>query len=244
MSEITLLQGDCLDLMRGIPDGSVDMVLCDLPYGTTRNSWDTVIPFESLWEEYNRICKENAAIVLHGQEPFTSSLIQSNLKNFRYKMVWAKKQCSGFLNAKKQPLRNCEDIVVFYRKQCTYNPQMRKGKPQLKSTGGRTSNYGKFTYMPHISEYYYPTTLIEFPLPRFKGGHPTQKPVPLLEYLIKTYTNVGEIVLDNCMGSGSTGVACVNTGRNFIGMELDPGYFEMAKKRIEEAQRNLSGPAV
>lgn len=235
VSEINLMLGNCLELMKEIPDGSVDMVLCDPPYGTTRNKWDIIIPFEPLWEQYQRICTPNAAIVLHSQEPFTSSLIQSNLKDFRYKWVWSKKQCSGFLNAKKQPLRNCEDVVVFYRQQCTYNPQMRTGKPQLKSTGEQTSNYGKFTYMPHISKDYYPTTLIEFPLQRFKGGHPTQKPVPLLEYLIKTYTNEGETVLDNCMGSGSTGVAAVNTGRKFIGIELDPGYFETAKQRIEAA---------
>lgn len=145
------------------------------------------------------------------------------------------RQCSGFLNAKKQPLRNCEDIAVFYGKQCTYNPIMRKGKPQLKNTGGRSSNYNKFTYQPHVSEEYYPTTLLEIPLPRFKSGHPTQKPVPLLEYLIKVYTNEGETVLDNCMGSGSTGVACVNTNRRFIGIELDEGYFNIAKKRIEES---------
>ena len=236
-----LLCGDCLELMKDIPAGSVDMVLCDLPYGTTRNKWDTVIPFEPLWEQYHRICKENAAIVLNCQEPFTSELIQSNKRDFKYKWIWLKKQCSGFLNAKKQPLRNCEDIAVFYKKQCVYNPQMRKGKPQLKSTGGRTSNYGKFTYMPHVSEDYYPTTLLEVPLPRFKNGHPTQKPVALLEYLIKTYTNEGETVLDNCMGSGSTGVACVHTGRDFIGIELDEHYFSIAKERIEKEMNLLRG---
>ena len=154
-------------------------------------------------------------------------------------MTWHKKQCSGFLNAKRQPLRSCEDIALFYRGQCTYNPQMRKGKAQLKSTGGRTINYGKFTYKPRVSEDYYPTTLIEFPLPRFKGGHPQQKPVPLLEYLIKTYTNEGETVLDATMGSGSTGVAAINTGRKFIGFELDEKYFETARKRIEAASSGL-----
>lgn len=232
------MQGDCLELMKELPDKSIDMVLCDLPYGTTQNKWDTVIPFDLLWSAYRRICKDNAAIVLHCQEPFTSELIQSNKKEFKYKWVWWKKQCTGFLNAKKQPLRNCEDIAVFYRKQCVYNPQMRNGKPQLKSTGGQTSNYGKFTYMPHVSNIYYPTTLLEFSLPRFKDGHPTQKPVPLLEYLIKTYTNEGDVVLDNCMGSGSTGVACVNTGRDFIGIELDEKYFCIAKQRIKEAMDN------
>ena len=231
-SPAQLFNGDCLEIMKNIPDKSVDMVLCDLPYGVTQNKWDNIIPFENLWKEYNRIVKERGAVVLHCQQPFTSELILSNKKNFKYCWTWYKKQCSGFLNAKKQPLRNCEDIAVFYRKQCTYNPIMRKGKPQLKSTGGYSSNYNDFTYKPHVSEYYYPTTLLEIPLPRFKNGHPTQKPVPLLEYLIRTYTNEGEIVLDNCMGSGSTGVACINTNRRFIGIEIDKDYFETAKSRI------------
>ena len=233
---VDLRQGDCIEIMKEIPDKSVDMILCDLPFGVTRNSWDKIIPFESLWEEYERIIKDNGAIVLNCQQPFTSKLIMSNPKMFKYCWVWHKKQCSGFLNAKKQPLRSCEDIAVFYKKQCTYNPQMRQGKKQLKNTGGKSSNYNDFTYQPHYSEIYYPTTLLEFPLPRFKNGHPTQKPVPLLEYLIKTYTNENDTVLDNCMGSGSTGVACVNTNRNFIGIELDEHYFEVAQHRIEEAK--------
>lgn len=231
-----LLCGDCLELMKGIPDGSVDMVLADPPFGMTQNEWDKVIPFEPLWEQYRRICKQNAAILLFGQQPFISDLVSSNRKDFKYCWIWSKRQCSGFLNAKKQPLRNCEEIAVFYQKQCTYNPQMRKGKPQIKSTGGNTTNYGKFEHKPHVSEYYYPTQVLNFPLPRFKGGHPTQKPVSLLEYFIRTYTNEGETVLDNCMGSGSTGVACINTVRSFIGMELDVGYFETAKSRIKEAK--------
>ena len=235
---VDLRHGDCLELMKNIPTGSVDLVLCDLPFGVTRNSWDNVIPLEKLWEEYHRVAKENAAFVLNCQQPFTAKLIISNEKEFKYCWCWHKKQCSGFLNAKKQPLRNCEDIAVFYRKQCTYKPQMRKGKPQLKNTGGQTSNYGKFTYQPHISEMYYPTTMIDFPLRRFKGGHPTQKPVELLEYLIRTYTDEGETVLDNCMGSGSTGVACVNTNRRFVGIELDDKYFEIAKQRINAAIRD------
>ena len=235
---IKLLQGDCIELMKELPDKSIDMVLCDLPFGVTQNKWDKIIPFEALWGGYNRVVKENGAIVLNCQQPFTSKLIMSNLKNFKYCWVWYKKQCSGFLNAKKQPLRNCEDIAVFYRKQCTYNPIMRKGKPQLKNTGGYSSNYNDFTYQPHISEMYYPTTMLEIPLQRFKGGHPTQKPVTLLEYLIKTYTNEGETVLDNCMGSGSTGIACINTNRNFIGMELNEKFFKSAKNRIENYKIN------
>lgn len=240
MSEVKLLYGDCLELMKDIPDKSIDMILCDLPYGVTQNAWDKKIPLNILWEQYDRIIKVNGAIVLHCQQPFTAELIMSNKKMFKYCWTWYKKQCSGFLNAKKQPLRNCEDIAVFYRKQCIYNPQMRKGKPQLKNTGGKSTNYNDFTFQPHISEFYYPTTMLEFPLPRFKNGHPTQKPVPLLEYLIKTYTNEGETVLDNCMGSGSTGVASVNTNRNFIGMELDENYFKIAQERISKAQENLS----
>lgn len=149
MASVQLMQGDCLQLMKDIPDSSIDCIICDLPFGVTRNSWDKKIPLDKLWEQYNRITKSNAAVVLNCQQPFTSELIMSNLKNFKYCWTWYKKQCSGFLNSKKQPLRNCEDIAVFYRKQCTYNPQMRKGKPQLKNTGGASSNYNKFTYQ-HI----------------------------------------------------------------------------------------------
>ena len=217
--------------MKNIPDKSIDMVLCDLPYGTTQCKWDSIIPFDSLWTQYNRIIKDNSAIVLFGSEPFTSLLICSNIKNFKYNWIWQKNKSTGFLNAKKQPLRNCEDIAVFYKKQPTYNPEMRKGKRVSKNTGSGSTNYN-FTYMPHYSEMYYPTTLLEIPLPRFKGGHPTQKPVPLCEYLIKTYTNEGETVLDNCMGSGTTGVACKNLNRKFIGIELDDTYYEIAKNRI------------
>lgn len=236
----TLYHGDCLEEMNKIPDKSIDMILCDLPYGITQNKWDSVISFDLLWEGYNRIVKDNGAIVLRCQQPFTSRLILSNTKMFKYCWTWYKHQCTGFLNVKKQPLRNCEDIAVFYKQQCVYNPQMRKGKPQIKNTGGKSSNYNDFTYQPHISENYYPTTLLDFPLPRFKGGHPTQKPVPLLEYLIRTYTNEGDTVLDNCMGSGSTGVACVNTNRNFIGIELDDHYFEVAKNRIENLKEQTA----
>lgn len=232
MSNITLLNGDCIELMNNIPDKSIDMILCDLPFGLTNNEWDVQIPFDILWEQYRRVVKENGAVVLNCQQPFTSQLILSNLKDFKYCWTWYKRQCSGFLNAKKQPLRNCEDIAVFYQNQCTYNPQMRLGKLQVKATGRGSDNYGDYTYQPHISDEYYPTTLLEFPLPRFKDGHPTQKPVELLEYLIKTYTNEGDTVLDNCMGSGSTGIACINTNRKFIGMELNTEYFNMAKDRI------------
>jgi len=182
------------------------------PYGVTANRWDVRIPFAPLWEQYRRVCKERTAIVLHAQEPFTSDLIQSNRKIFRYKWVWAKHQCTGFLNAKKQPLRNCEDIVVFYRGQCTYHPQMRRGKLQLKSTGGPSTNYHSYRSIARLSDEHYPTMLLDFPLRRVKNGHPTQKPVALLEYLIRTYTDEGDTVPDNCMGHGSTGVACGTYG--------------------------------
>ena len=227
--------GDCLELMKEIPDGSVDMILTDLPYGVTQAPFDKKLSLEEMWTQFRRVIKKNATVVLFCQQPFTSELVTSNRKDFKYCLTWHKRQCSGFLNAKRQPLRSCEDIAVFYRGQCTYNPQMRKGKRQLKSTGGGTINYNPFTYQPHVSEDYYPTTLLEFPLPRFKDGHPQQKPTDLLEYLIKTYTNEGETVLDATMGSGSTGVACVNTNRRFIGFEKEQNFFEIAQKRIDEA---------
>lgn len=236
---ITLIQGDCLEVMDKIIEKGikVDMILCDLPYGvTSRNKWDCIINYESLWQRYDLLIKENGAIVLHCQQPFTTELIHSNMKNYKYSWTWYKHQVSGFLNAKKQPLRNCEDIAVFYKKQCTYNPQMIKGKMQLKNTGGDSENYNKFEAQPHYSDEYYPTTLLDFPLRRFKNGHPTQKPVELEEYLIKTYTNEGDIILDNTCGSGSTLIAAKNLNRKCIGIELDDKYCEMAKNRIINIQ--------
>jgi site-specific DNA-methyltransferase (adenine-specific) len=229
--------------MKRITDKSIDMILCDLPYGTTACKWDSIIPYEKLWEQYNRIIKDKGAIVLHCEQPFTTTLINSNLKNYKYSWIWYKHQVSGFLNAKKQPLRNCEDIAVFYKKQPTYNPQMTKGKMQLKNTGGDSKNYNKFEAQPHYSNEYYPTSLLDFPLKRFKNGHPTQKPVELEEYLISTYTNEGEIVLDNCMGSGTTAIACININRNYIGFELDNTYYNLAKERINKhiISENMQG---
>ena len=231
---------DCLEGMKRIPDASVDCIICDLPYGTTQNKWDSIIPFEPLWEQYHRIAKENAAIVLFGAEPFSSTLRLSNLNDYKYDWIWDKSQVTGFLNAKKQPLRQHETISVFYAKQCVYNPQMVKGKPQLKGTGGKTSNYGKFNLNPHISDDYYPKSVLKFPQQRIKGGHPTQMPVALIEYLIKTYTNECETILDNCMGSGTTAVAAIRTKRNFIGFELQKEYFDIANKRIKDEQQQLS----
>lgn len=231
-----LLQGDCLELMKSIPDKSVDMVLCDLPYGTTQNKWDTVIPFEPLWEQYKRICKENASVLLFSQMPFSAFLILSNTKMFKYEWIWQKTQGTGFLNSKKMPLKAHENILCFYQKPPTYNPQMQNGfKPYKCKSGKGSSNYGYQTQVTTISNgERFPKDIVCFDYDRGKKIHPTQKPVPLLEYLIKTYTNEGETVLDNCMGSGSTGVACVHTGRDFIGMELDEHYFSIAKERIEK----------
>lgn len=235
-----LLKGDCLDLMKDIPDKSVDMILCDLPYGTTRNKWDSVIPLSDLWLQYERIAKENAAIVLFSQMPFTAELVTSNIKLFRYEWIYEKSQGTGHLNAKKMPLKVHENILVFYKKLPTYNPQWAKGKPYKCTSGVHSKNYGKQNdHSITISDgRRYPTDIIKFGrTENDKHLHPTQKPVALLEYLIKTYTNEGETVLDNCMGSGSTGVACVNTNRRFIGIEIEDEYFNIAKERIENAMK-------
>lgn len=241
MSEIILKQGDCLELMKDIPDNSIDMILCDLPYGTTQCKWDSIIPFEDLWEQYNRIIKNNGAICLFGQEPFSSTLRLSNLKNFKYDWIWDKVKGTGFLNAKRQPMRNHEIISVFYKKQCTYNPQKTFGhklKQSYRRKELQTEVYGEMKNdYSYSSTERYPRSIQVFSTDTQNSSlHPTQKPVALCEYLIKTYTNENEIVLDNCMGSGTTGVACVNTNRNFIGIELDKNYFNIAKERINNAQ--------
>lgn len=244
MSDIQLLQGDCLELMKEIPTGSVDMILCDLPCGTTACEWDNVIPFEPLWEQYKRIIKQNGAVVLFSDEPFTSCLVQSNIKQFRYKWVWDKCRGSNFQNARFSPMKCTEDISVFYKKKPTYNPQFwystpykTKAKKRNRTIEGLSGGSAAKFCAETVSEdgRRYPLNLLRFKRDASRI-HPTQKPVALLEYLIRTYTNEGETVLDNCMGSGSTGVACVNTGRNFIGIELDPVYFEIAKDRIERSK--------
>ena len=236
-----LLQGDCLELMQDIPDGSIDMILCDLPYGTTKNKWDSVIDLDRMWSQYKRIIKSNGCIALFAQNPFGAELIHSNRQMFRYEWVWNKTPCTGFLNANRMPLRAHENILIFYKKLPTYNPQMVKGEKHGRGGWNRNSaNYGEYVdFGRRSSDEYYPRDIIQFHTDHSFGGsqlrlHPTQKPVPLLEYLIKTYTNPGQVVLDNCMGSGSTGVACANTGRDFIGIELDPDYFGIAKERIEK----------
>jgi DNA modification methylase len=237
---IELYHGDCLELMKSIPDGSVDMVLCDLPYGTTtKNKWDSILPLEEMWNLTKKVIKPNGAILFFGQPPFSSMLIMSNIEMFRYEWIWKKTLPQGFLNSKKMPLRATENISVFYKKLPTYNPQMKKGKPYDKGIrkANCTTNYGDFgeTIAINKSGDRYPINELEFSNANHQEiYHPTQKPVPLLEYLIKTYTNENETVLDFTMGSGSTGVACINTNRNFIGIEKDDKYFEIAKKRIEQ----------
>ena len=233
---IKLLQGDCLELMKNIPDKSIDMILCDLPFNTTRNSWDIAIPLEPLWELYNRIIKDNGAIVLFAQTPFDKVLGNSNLKMLKYEWIWEKDNATGFLNAKKMPLKIHENILVFYKKLPLYNPQMRTGfKPYKCKQGSHSSNYGSYEE-GHITESNgerYPIDIIKFNRDKDKL-HSTQKPVALLEYLIKTYTNENDLVLDNCFGSCSTGIACINTNRNFLGIELDENYFNIGKERIEK----------
>ena len=244
MNQIQIKQGDCLELMKEIPDKSVDMILCDLPYGTTQNKSDIIIPFDKLWNSYERIIKDNGAIVLFAQGVFYVDLVNSNRKLFRYDLIWDKVLTSGFLNAKRMPLRQHEQIAVFYKKLPKYNPQFTSGKP-LHSKGKAykdkpivNQNYGVFRTADDSragSTEKYPTSILKFQKPHPSiSVHRTQKSVELLEWLINTYTNEGETVLDNCMGSGSTGVACVNTNRNFIGYELDEHYFQIAKERLEQ----------
>ena len=252
---IALMNGDCLDLMNSISDKSIDMILCDLPYGTTACQWDIVIPFDKLWEQYNRVIKDNGAIVLFGSEPFSSKLRMSNLKMYKYDWIWVKNTSGGFATAKKRPMKYHENISVFFKRQPTYNPQMQEYSDSTKKrfkdgdmvnrtkqlqnstnsiqaglsfAGEKAIDYSKGKY-PESVQFFKS-------VPNSNGirRHPTQKPVELLEYLIKTYTNENDTILDNCMGSGSTGVACVNTNRNFIGIELDKEYFDIASKRINE----------
>lgn len=236
-----LMHGDCLELMTQIPDGSVDMVLCDLPYGTTQNKWDSVIPFEPLWAHYKRVAKPKAAIVLTAAQPFTTALIASNLCMFSQELIWRKNIASNFLNANRQHLSRHENIILFCSGQPTYNPQKTEGKAYTAKRYGHDDageNYGDVARTTTVNAGdRNPTTIVA--INRETGLHPTQKPVALMEYLIRTYTNEGETVLDNCMGSGTTGVACANTGRKFIGIEKDSKYFAIAKQRIEAAQLPL-----
>ena len=248
-----LMQGDCLERMKEIPDGSVDMVLTDPPYGTTACKWDSIIPLEPMWEQLKRVIKPNGAIVLFSSEPFGSYLRVSNIKDYKYDWVWKKNTTSGFALAKKQPMRNHEMICVFYSKQCSYNfikeqrdmsdaskNRMSYDFTTTKGVNQQQNGIKKVQFIPEDKELSYPKTVKSFngvPNNHNDRVHPTQKPVALMEYLIKTYTNEGETVLDFTMGSGTTGVACVNTNRDFIGIELDEGYFEIASKRIDDARK-------
>ena len=236
LSMVDLYEGDCLNILPKLADNSVDMLLVDLPYGTTACKWDSVIPLDQLWKQYNRICKKNAAMVFTAAQPFTTILASSNIENFKYECIWEKPQGTNPMNAKVMPLKSHENILVFYRKKPTYNPQMWYSTPY----SGFSSNVSKIgeVYGSQQSKHRdnpegsrYPKTILKYK--QEKGLHPTQKPVGLMEYLIKTYTNEDEIVLDNTMGSGTTGVACMNTNRKFIGIESDKKYFDIAKQRIK-----------
>ena len=246
LNAMELYKGNCLELMKSIPDGSIDAIITDPPYGTTACKWDSVIPFDLMWEQLNRIIKPNGAIVLFGKEPFSSALRMSNIKDYKYDIIWKKDRLTNIFNVKYRFGDVHENISIFYKKQCTYNPQKREGwisknRPNCKtkiklSKGNTTETIGvKYTSSNMYKELVNPISILEFSREiskKIKRLHPTQKPVLLMEYLIKTYTNEGETVLDFTMGSGTTGVACKNTNRKFIGIEKDDKYFEIAKNRI------------
>lgn len=241
-----LMLGDCLERMRELPDASVDMALCDLPYGTTQNKWDAVIPFEPLWREYWRVAKPGAAVVLTAAQPFTSALVMSQVARFRYAMCWDKKGTTGFQRAKIQPLRRHEDVLVFSSKQPPYFPQMEtRGAPRKK--GGSkvdNGNFGDLRSTESFNNEYYPTTILEFSNASKAGlFHPTQKPVALFEYLIRTYMDAGMTVLDNCSGSGTTAIAAERTGRNWICIERDPEYFSRSAARIWDEVSHVVEPS-
>lgn len=235
--------GDCLEIMQQIPDGSVDMILCDLPYGTTACKWDTIIPFADLWAQYERVIKPNGAIVLTASQPFTSALVMSNSGLFKYTWTWDKTTKTNHLNARKQPLRRTEDVLVFYSRQCAYNPQgLTNGEfKNYRANHFKYSNgakvYGEQKEHSNISSYSnYPDNLISISNGNHNSLHPTQKPVALFEYLIKTYTNEGDVVLDNCAGSGTTAIAAINTGRDYILIEKEPDYYNIIQERIAKVK--------
>ena len=234
MDKLNLYLGDCLEVMKDIPDKSIDLILCDLPYGTTRNKWDNIIPFNRLWSEYERVIKDNGAIILFSDGLFTSKLTLSNIKLWRYNLVWDKQRGCDFLNANVKPLKSHEDICVFYKKKPVYNKQYWYSKPYKRTKNGSLSdNYGdrNAAWSESVDGRRNPLSILSFPRDSSRL-HPTQKPVALLEYFIKTYTSEGDVVLDNCMGSGSTGVAALKNNRKFIGIEKDENYFNIAKERI------------
>lgn len=237
---VILKLGDCLEVMAKIPAASVDLILADLPYGSTQCKWDRVIPFEPLWERYRRVLKDHGAVVLTASQPFTSAVVTSNPKWFRHELIWDKVASTGFLDANRKPLKRHESILVFSPCRTTYNPIFASGVPYGTKTNGKTSVYGEFhATRTHNKGARYPTSIVvDSNANGIHRGkmHPTAKPVSLMEYLIRTHSNEGETVLDNTMGSGTTGVACVNTGRSFVGIEKDPDYFALARRRIRAAQ--------
>jgi site-specific DNA-methyltransferase (adenine-specific) len=232
-----LYLGDCLNVIPTLSAASVDLILCDLPYGTTQNKWDSIIPLDRLWTEYWRVAKSDAAIVLTSAQPFTSVLVSSAINFYSHEWMWHKTRPSGHLNANRQPMRDHESVLVFAKETYTYNPQFSHGAVNHKTNGKKSlsTNYGAHNAAPDRTDgVKYPRTVQSFKnVAPTDSKHPTQKPIALMEYLIRTYTNEGNTVLDNCMGSGTTGVACNNTGRKFIGIERDPAYFEIARKRVE-----------
>ena len=250
MSRYKLYNNDCLESMTEIPDNHIDMVFCDLPYGTTRNFWDNIIPFDALWENYDRIVKDTGVVVLTSQQPFTSKLIMSNLSNFRYEWIWEKNKSTGHLNANKMVMKSHENVCIFYKKSPTYNPQRTTGhKPfnavKSKKNIERPNELRNYGHIEQTLEYKggatdrHPRSIQKFPVINNDNPnkwHPTQKPENLIEYFIKTYSNENDIVLDNCMGSGSTGIACLETNRKFVGIESNDKYFNLAKKWIEDTE--------
>ena len=231
--------GDCLELMKTIPDKSIDLILTDPPYGTTACKWDSIVPLDKLWKELKRIRKDNTAFVFTSSQPFTTTLINSNFNEFRYDLVWCKNQGTGFYNANRMPLRSHEDILIFYKKLPTYNPQKTDGKPYKQKRGSASDVYrGKDLYITESDGKRFPLSWNIFKKDKDKI-HPTQKPIALMEYLIKTYSNENDTVLDFTMGSGTTGIACKNLNRNFIGIELNKKYFDVAKQRIESTNQTL-----
>jgi len=236
-----IICGNCLEVMKEIEDKSIDMILCDLPYGTTSCSWDIIIPFEPLWEQYKRIIKDNGAIVLTASQPFTSALVMSNVEMFKYDLVWNKNLATGFLNANRMPLRSHEEILIFYKKQPIYNPQKIKGKKNHSRGKNKCKTNNLYGYHKiaedNFTELKHPKSVLEIQKEHpSKTIHPTQKPVALFEYLIKTYTNENDLVLDNCAGSGTTGIACINTKRNYILIEKEKEYYDIIIKRIKEVE--------
>lgn len=234
--DITLIRGEAIEEMSKLPDNSIDLIYTDLPYGTTNNKWDSIIPLEPMWEQFHRIAKPTTPIVLHASQPFTSLLVNSNLSNFKYEIIWYKTIASGQLNVKRQPLRIHESLLVFYRKQCLYNEQLTLGQPYDMVRSGKYSSqtYNKQgTSEKHNDGFRHATSVVRISNPRIKGGHPTQKPLELAEYVIKTFSKENDVILDCCMGVGTSGHAAFLLKRNFIGVELDECYFNIAKNRIE-----------